>query len=362
MQTVENLQGENSDKDFAYAIVGFGLHEYFRNAIDSVIRCNLKAYVFVVSTGGFTGSEWENFVNEYSWHEKLRFHSTPHSDLGKCGSLYDGYNLAIKEARLCRVKYLNIIRNDMQLLCWDSEIAILYEELFERNPDACMVLTGFFRKGSHPNAYNSENWLKSHFISKVIGSAYYYKSTTTGTCDWGIISLDRFRNFGVSFINSEGESGKFAFEMGLRLITSPIPCVAPLPWPVVIRNGRPKGSMPLRSSDLYLSFKRSDTLEILKNGGDLKVFQEDCVTQFYWSLTPIWATELDIDYFRIRWQMNTGEKGTIFKYERNGEVALYWPIFSFKARPNIINLFDMILKYIKMRVSSFVKDLISYSR
>ena len=355
MQNFENEQGEDLDKDFAYAIVGFGLLEYFRNAIDSVIRCNLKAYVFVVSTGGFTSNEWECLVNEYSKHEILRFLTTPHSALGKCGSLYDGYSLAIKEARECSVKYLNIIKNDMQLLWWDSEIAILYNELFEKNPDTCMILTGFFRKGSHPNVYKTGAWLKNHFISRVIGSAYYYKSTTAGTCDWGIISLDRFRNFGVSFINSEGESGKLAFEMGLRLITSPIPCVAPLPWPVVIRNGRPKGSMPLRSSDLYLSSKRPDTLEILKNGGDLKAFQEDCVTQCYWSLTPIWATELDIDYFRIRWQKNTEEKRTIFQYERNGKMAFYWPIFSLKARPNIINILDMILKYLKRRVLSFVK-------
>lgn len=319
--------------------MGFGLVEYFRNAIDSVIKWDQGANVLAICTGGFDAAEWGSFAESYRALENVRFYSIPHLASGKCGSLYDGYSLAIEKAIKLRIKYLNIIQNDMQLLWWDSKIETLYKELFNANSSACMVQTGFFRKGSHPDAHYSKSWVKRQLVTNVFKQRFYfYESTTAGMSDWGIISIERFLKFKVLFIGNEGDLGRRSYERGLRLITSPIPCVAPLPWPVVVRNGRERGVMPIRGDTLYLSPKKVDSLQLLLEGGDLMIFQEDCVTQCYWALTPIWATEMDMEYFRIRSKNRRADKNPFLRYEKNGVAAVFWPIFCSTARPNILDL------------------------
>ena len=342
---------------FGYAIVGFGLLEYFRNAIDSVIECDPSAELLVVCTGGVDAVQWRNFSTEYRHHSSVRFYSTPHLASGKCGALYDGYSLAIQEANKLGIKYLNVIQNDMQLLWWDGKLASLYVKLFDANSSACMVQTGFFRKGGHPDAHQSKHWVKRQLPGEgLAANYYYYESASAGMCDWGIICLERLSTFGVSFIGNEGDLGRDSYEKGLRLVSSPIPCVAPLPWPVVVRDGREKGVMPLRSSDFFLSPKNANSLQMLKNGGDRVLFQEDCVTQSYWALTPIWVTELDMEFFRIQGRYKAVKRRYVLRYEKSGCTAVIWPMFCLRARPNILNLANFFCAYWLRRVKNLIRQ------
>jgi hypothetical protein len=196
-------------KKFAHLIVGFGIYEYFVNAINSVLAVDNKSDIIVITTGnpfffGWGGDIFDRklnsnikikkFIKDQKINNKIIFYSVSPKKINniKTGSLYYAYNIAFKYCIKNNIDYLNILQNDTQLIFWNSKLKNLINELFILNKDAIQIFSGFPRKGSHPSFYKNLNFTSEEIqLNSINKKKKIKKSTTYGISDWGICNIKK---------------------------------------------------------------------------------------------------------------------------------------------------------------------------
>jgi len=119
-----------------------------------------------------------------------------------------------------------------------------------------------------------------------------------GLGDWGYISIERWQNLGLEWSGTETSMAKRCSALGLVVPFSLLPCVAPLPWSTTIRRGRQVGHEIKRRGKFLLS--PTKTFDEMKSTKTFYRWQEDwVVTDRYYSLEPIWATDFSLEYLKI---------------------------------------------------------------
>jgi len=320
----------------AHAIVGYNQLEYIRNAIDSGLKYRIDdEMIFVFVTGG--GSNLFNqLVIEYAKTRSIVFkyveRKLENIANSKTGLLYYAYNDLMNLCDKMGVDFLNLFQSDLQLLHWNSEIINHYLDIFENFDNAVMISNGFIRKGSHPNLFRSER-LKMKYINSDCEIHYIINS---GVIDWGFISLKRWKNFKLSWKGSETNMGMLASEKTLVLPLSRFPCVAPIPWPAVVRLEKTYGNEIKRLKPLLLILKDDKAFHKLKLIKAGPIWYEDWVTTWgWWSLEPTWATSFSLEYLEIQLKEYGSYKSIPFKWSKYGKTSITGFLLFSRRRPDL---------------------------
>ena len=120
--------------------------------MDSLISNNIKKNIFILITGYQKKTEERDreFVKSYLNYLRKKgvkfifkeFNSSKIND-SKTGNLYLAYNYALGYCYKRKIKYLNIIQNDMQMLFWDKNLENILHKMFTLKKDAVFFHTGF---------------------------------------------------------------------------------------------------------------------------------------------------------------------------------------------------------------------------
>jgi len=332
----------------AHALVGWYIPGYAENALTSMVSNRLPGqHLFVYLTGG-----WENTSPSKSFLDQLNkkhitYKKLPHNTncSTKTGSLYEAYNEIFTICHYNDIAYLNLMQTDFQLMWWDTEIEEEYIYSIGSIKNAVQLLTGFMRKGSHPDIASSGR-VKRMTITQI---PINYESHG-GIGDWGFFDITRFFNYNLSWQNSETFMSRRAHELGLILPISNVPTQAPIPWPVTVRDlkkGYKVNAAVLREPILVAE---PFALEYLKKQKAVIAWQEDWLKASHWILEPIWATDLTLEYFTIQLRNNHCLHDFPFRWTKAGEIPRNLPpIFAMHApRLRIILL---------VLVKSLIRDL-----
>ena len=347
-------------KKFCHLVVGFSIFEYFKNILDSILDLDGTNDIILITTGNPKFFGWggvldfefkENIkIKKYVEYLKIKkkiniFYYEIKKDNfnNKVGSLYNAYNLGLKIAKKNKVDYLNIMQNDMQLMMWTPGIESTVIELFKKHKKVFFVGTGFLRK-----CVNSD--INKNFIIKVFKSKYFKKkkeiliSKNNAVGDWGIFDLKKMDKINFSFRKNENFLSKNLHKKGFYSILIPIPFVATLPWPAVIRKGKIYGSV--------LQLNNKKYLKLNQNMSEKKIFKlklpwtENCIKpNGWWALEPNWVTDLNFfEYVRSlkNYKKNFGHFPTIQFSNGNLKRKFYPPSIFDQYRPNLISF---LIKY-----------------
>lgn len=345
-------------KKFAHLIVGFGIYEYFVNAINSVLAVDNKSDIIVITTGnpfflGWVGDIFDyklnsnikikKFIKDQKINNKIIFYSISPKKINntKIGSLYNAYNIAFKYCIKNNIDYLNILQNDMQLIFWNSKLENLINELFMLNKDAIQINSGFPRKGSHSSFYiNPKFSIEEIQLNSINKKKQIKKSINYGISDWGICNVKKCCSENIFWKISENYMAKEYLQKGYKIIFSPIPFVGVIPWPVVARNNKIIGSPPVLGDNLYLKpVSKNIFMDLLSFEKDL--WQEEWIKPNGWyALHPCIYTDFSIkSYLKNLLDPNHLRDTRYLKYvSSEGEMGL-WANFTFKIiRPRLVIL------------------------
>lgn len=277
-----------------HAVVGFGHCDYFYNCIDSILKndgTNSKVHVLI--TGGFDQISFQELKLRYvEINERIQFSQIEHHYSSKVGSLYEAMNFIVKRAYSEGFDYLNVIQNDMQLMHFDFKLFKLIDDVFSLDKNYLMMQTGYFRRGSHP-----EGVIERRYLISNTNNLHYLVSVDSGLCDWGIIHLNRMVKSGLVFTKNETWMASYACKIGFKMPVCPIPYIACVPWPAVIRKGKSRGRILKKSSkNLYMHLKNIKNRD--ESLATLYKYQDDYIGYYdRWILHPIWVTDGKITYF-----------------------------------------------------------------
>ena len=290
----------NRGVPYAHAIVGYGMLDYFFNAINAVFLHDPDSKLIIVSTDGVSGKDLQEYMStkykEHQWHIFEVDHD-PSANI-KVGNLYKAYNLILDFCYESNIDYINLMQNDMQMIGWSGNICSLYIEILKKT-NALQVATGFVRKGSHPSFYKqSMVGYQDIYFDSIERCKSIVVLSGHGMGDWGFISIVRMKEKKLSFMENEGAMDNLVSNLGFSLPFSPIPFVVPIPFPATIRHGRQVGSMVKSDMPLLLKPKFDNWVQLILNY-DGKLWQEDWVCSWgWWSLEPTWATDFSLDYLK----------------------------------------------------------------
>ena len=113
-----------------------------------------------------------------------------------------------------------------------------------------------------------------------------------GLTDSGLYDLERWRRLDMRFLDSEKAHAKKYLMQGLRVFFHPLPTVAPIPWPAVVRSGRVRGR-EVQSTQQFLlrPLTPSETSQVKEATEPIPL--EDLAVPWGWTcLTPYWVTDL----------------------------------------------------------------------
>ena len=124
-----------------------------------------------------------------------------------------------------------------------------------------------------------------------------------GITDTGLYDLAKWRARGMRFGESEQEHGQQYWAEGLRVLVHPVPTIAFVPWPAVVRSGRVVGrEVQLRQQFLLRPLTDSEIVEAKESTGP--VWLEQVAIPWGWTcLLPYWTTDLrTITYWVYRYR------------------------------------------------------------
>jgi len=285
----------------------------------------------------------------------LRFIDHDYSGSGKVGSLYNAYNQLMGECKTSGYKYLNLMQSDFQLLWWDGEIVNHYLEIFQEFPNALQINTGFVRQGSQPDVFRN----RFHLRELPSGGRIPFVSAY-GICDWGFLHLERIFRCGLTWSGNESMMAYSLSQKGFVLPLSRIPCVAPIPWPAVIRNGKQRGKMIKRSEELLLRPKQNNALSSLKKLKNEPLWQEEWITSWgWWSMQPTWATEFTPEYFVIRQNNTNNRELQSISWSKYGKADSLLPPLLAQRRPTYTDICKVYLRFVYCGLKNVVRRWVS---
>jgi hypothetical protein len=283
-----------------HLVVGYGFESYTINAVESVLSHTNDDNIILASTGG----PFDRLLQAYSGNPRISLIQLQHRQAGKTGSLYHAYSAGLDIAQSLSACYLNIVQNDMQLLWWDDEILSRYLDIFESVDNCLFVQTGFVRFGSHPDIYDER------LLPETTRSGHaFHVDRTNGWSDWGLFDLNRLKKYSITLDGYEHSLSARLRHLGFVTPYPNIPITAPIPWPATIRGSLILGKELEYKGTPFLAPRRADALHLLKTKRHDTLFQEDwIVSNNWWSLEPIWATDPNPEYITIRRQLDSSRR------------------------------------------------------
>jgi hypothetical protein len=341
-----------------HVVVGYGLRTYFINAVRSVRSVAPDNEILVVDNASPDNGLRVELARIADEDPQMRLLLRNSNDLTneKVGSLYDAYqevfDLAIGEG----FEYLHLVQGDMQVLWWDDEVVSRATEIFDSKVRCVNIRTQLL----------SSDITFSDGLNRPEGgelaSLRYY-----GITDTGLYHLARWREFDMSFANSERTHAQKYLAKGFTVICHPWPTVAPIPWPAVIRRGVQIGREVVSVKPFLLEPLSSEGVTKLKQR-NWTWLEDICIPWGWTCLTPMWTTDLNSDYLAARRQDAAlhGLVAGLPHWERRGLGVGRWQLFwRSQYRPSLLKLFVLVpirefMSRLKRRMgSAFEKKYIS---
>jgi len=295
-----------------HAIVGHKLPVYFENAIDSMLFMTGNDDVLVVDNASGVPELISQMRSVAAREPRVRLLLRDTNDISrnsKVGGLYDAYNEVFDHALGQGYDYLHLMQHDMQVVWWDEAVMRRAREIFEEYPECVNIST---------------LGLPRHL--SLSGGLEYVKPKLTlmlayGLTDTGIYDLAKWRARGMSFGESESAHGRKYLNEGLRVFSHPLPTVAPIPWPAVVRSGKVVGR-EIQSSQQFLLRPLTDAeIGHVKESTEPVWLEDICIPWDWTCLTPYWVTDLrSISYwvYCYRDMRSRGLRAAWPRWERRG--------------------------------------------
>jgi hypothetical protein len=196
----------------------------------------------------------------------------------------------------------------MQVLWWDSEVLKRAAEIFASEPLCVNIYTCML-----PVDRAFDNSLTESSVDELPKIREY------GLTDLGIYDLARWKSLGITFDNDEIEHGQRYLSQGFSVICHPWPTDAQIPWPAVVRNGVQQGREVNLVRQFLLRPLSQPEVESLKARNWTRL-EDVCVPWGWTCLTPMWATDVNIDYLANRRQQlkRAGLLESIPRFQRSG--------------------------------------------
>ncbi|MDA8580152.1 hypothetical protein N9K72_04175 [Pontimonas sp.] len=277
-----------------HVVVGAGIIPHFHNAIQSIIR-NTEDVVFAVynSISADDAASFANFVATSEVDARVVLTTIENGGPSKTGSLYNAYNLAIDYATERDFDYLNFVQSDCQLMWWSDGVVNRLDEIFSAaeeadGPGVLCVGTTFPVFGKYVGSL-----LPS--VSRFNANLGFYAAAGAAVGDVGVFSMSGIRASGFRFIGTEAELQNTYRRKNVPSLD--VPCVAFIPWPATVRNGKVTGTVvePLPVGTPFLRLEPGFTPDLLKNYRENGTFwMEDWIAPNGWDcLFPYWPTSIE---------------------------------------------------------------------
>jgi hypothetical protein len=298
-----------------HAIVGHKLPVYFANAVNSVLSMAVDDDVLVVDNASdlpaLTQELQSTAAREPRVHLLLR-ESNDTTRNRKVGGLYDAYNQVMEHALRGGYDYLHIMQHDMQLLWWDETVPQRASEIFAEYPECVNIPTQALPR--HAGLSDGLEYVKP----KLLLLQNY------GLTDTGLYDLAKWRARDIRFCDSEGAHALKYWREGLRVFCHPLPTVAPIPWPAVVRAGKVIGREVQPREKYLLRPLTGAEINQVKESTETIWLESVCVPWGWTCLTPYWVTDLrainSVNYwvFRYRDIRRRGLGASWPRWERRG--------------------------------------------
>ena len=311
------LDDKGSDPAFRvlHAIVGHKLPGYFFNAVNSVLSMAPTDDVLVVDNASNLPALTQELQSIAAREPRVRLLLREDNDTTfnkKVGGLYDAYNAVMEQALHQGYDYVHIMQHDMQLLWWDAAIPQLASEIFAEYPECVNVQTQAL-----PRHFTLGEGLE-HVKPKLVLMPYY------GLTDTGLYDLAKWRARDLRFGHSEEAHALKYHREGLRAFCHPLPTVAPVPWPAVVRAGEVIGREVRPREEFLLRPLTDGEINQVKESTETIWLEDVCVPWGWTCLTPYWVTDLRgtnaISYWVYRYRdiRSRGLRAAWPRWERRG--------------------------------------------
>lgn len=291
---MQDIGGAVASSRVLHAIVGHKLPVYFINAVNSVRLMAQNDDILVVDNASGLPAligELESIAQREPRVSLLLRSTNDISRNSKVGGLYDAYNEVVEYALGRGYDYLHIIQHDMQMVWWDESVITRAEEIFAEYPECVNIATTAL--ASDLALSGGLGYLKP----KLVQFAQY------GLTDTGLYDLAKWRQRGMRFGDSEQAHGQQYWAEGLRVLCHPLPTVAVVPWPAVVRSGQVVGREIKPRQQFLLRPLTGDEIVQVKES-TTPVWLEQVAVPWGWTcLMPYWTTDLrTITYWVYRYR------------------------------------------------------------
>lgn len=277
-----------------HAVVGHKLPVYFLNAVNSVRLMAENDDILVVDNASGMPSlirELQSIAERAPRVRLLLRTTNDTSRNSKVGGLYDAYNEVIEYALDRGYDYLHIIQHDMQMVWWDHTVLTRAEEIFTEYPECVNI----------PTIALTRDLTLSDGLVYVKPKLVQFVSY--GLTDTGLYDLAKWRARGMRFGESEQAHAQQYRAEGLRVLCHPLPTVAFVPWPAVVRSGQVVGREIQPRQQFLLRPLTGDEIGQVKESTE-PVWLEQVAIPWGWTcLMPYWSTDLrTITYWVYRYR------------------------------------------------------------
>ncbi len=295
-----------------HVIVGHKLPVYFANAINSVLRMTRDDDILVVDNASNLPALTRELQLTAAREPRVRLLLRETNDTtrnSKVGGLYDAYNEVMDHALRHGYGYVHIMQHDMQLLWWDETVLRLAREIFAEYPECVNIPTQALPR--HVTLSGALEYVKP----KLILLRSY------GVTDTGLYDLAKWRARGMRFGGSESAHGRKYRDEGLRVFGHPLPTVAPVPWPAVVRAGRVIGQEVQPRQQFLLRPLTGSEISQVKESTEPVWLEDICIPWGWTCPTPYWVTDLRTNsywVYRYRDIRSRGIRAAWPRWERRG--------------------------------------------
>jgi glycosyltransferase involved in cell wall biosynthesis len=266
-----------------HVIVGHKFPHYFENAVNSIVRMTVNDDILVIDNASNEPEivrRLEAIANKEP-HVRLVLRTTNDiSRNSKVGGLYDAYNEVMTYALNQGYDYVHIMQHDMQLLWWDDSVMRRAREIFAEFPQCVNIQTMI------PYRLLRVSDKLDYFKPKLMSLSGY------GLTDTGLYDMAKWRDRDMRFNDREQAHALKYLREGLQVFCHPLPTVAPIPWPAVVRSGKIVGHEIEPSGEFLLRPLSPDEITRVKESND-PVWSEDICVPWGWTcLTPYWVSDM----------------------------------------------------------------------
>jgi hypothetical protein len=298
-----------------HVIVGHKFPIYFENAINSALRMTTNDDILVVDNASNESGIIRRLQVLAHAHPRVRLVLRTTNDLSrnrKVGGLYDAYNEVMAYALERGYDYVHIMQHDMQMLWWDESIIRRAGEIFAEYPECVNISMQI------PSSTFRLSGLLDYVKPKLILLSRY------GLTDTGLYDMAKWRARDMRFSDSEAAHALKYLNQGLQVFIHPLPAVAPIPWPAVVRSGKVVGREVRSRREFLLRPLAPAEITVVKESTD-PVWSEDVCVPWGWTcLTPYCTSDLrSINYLVSLYRAirHRGLRAAWPRWERRGLAA-----------------------------------------